>query len=228
MKINNDLTAFLNSNNIYIADKKNEKYVDDFKVKMLQIDNIVKVQKTILNYNNPYSLGLCSFIWRDIEIFKMWNRRGRKLIKDYKLHELEPIVSEAEKSIDMIYKIPYLNLIHRSMKKNEICIGKVSENNLWGEDVLKILDLKKLGFNLIEHDCYKYLSKFKRKNISLDYYKTINHFIECHGLDNNSKIYIEALLSYPYNAMKIIQKEYLKERITKEDILVKFYDESLI
>lgn len=228
MKIDKDLITFLNSNNIYIADKKNERNTYDFNSKILQIDNIVNIQKVILNYNNIYSLGLSSFIWRDIETFKMWNRRGRQLIKDYKLYEIESIVNEAENSIDTLYKIPYLNLIHRSMKRNELCIGRVSENNIWKEKNLKILDLKKLGFNLLEHDCYKYLFKFKRKSIDLDYNKIINYFVESHQLDKNSKTYIEALLEYPYDAMKVIQKEYLKEVTTKKEILVKFYDKSLI
>lgn len=234
MKISDELIHFLSDNDIVITNKKNEKSDNSANKEIEHIKNLVKVQKIILNYNKPYSLGLSSFIWRDIETFKMWNRRGRKLIKDYNIDELESVVKEAEKSIDTLYKIPYLNLIHRSMKNNEICIGRTSENNIWKDENIKILDLSKSSFNLIEHDCYKYLYKYKKKQIPLDYNKIIDCFIKSHNLDNNSRVYIESLLSYPYESMKIIQKEYLVERLNKEELLKKseflmsFYNDSLI
>ncbi len=234
MKVSAELIYFLNNNNIFITDKNNRKSDDSFSKKIEHIDNLVKIEKTILSYDNPYSLGLSSFIWKDIEIFKMWNRRGRKLIYNYNLHEFESIVKKAEEAIDTLYKIPYLNLIHRSMKNNEICIGKVSQKNIWKDENLNVLDLSKMNFNLIEHDCYKYLFKYKKRAISLDYNKIIDYFIESHNLDNNSKIYIESLLSYPYDSMKAIQKEYLTARLSKEgmlkksEILMNFYNDSLI
>lgn len=234
MKISGELIRFLNDKDIFITDKKNQQNIDGFSENIKHIDNLVKVEKTISSYDKPYSLGLSSFIWKDIEMFKMWNRRGRKLIKDYNLSELEDVVKKAEAVINEIYKIPYLNLIHRSMKNNEICIGKVSQNNIWKDKNIKILDLSKIGFNLIEHDCYKYLYKYKKRGISLEYGKIIDYFIERHNLNNNSKIYIENLLSYPYDSMKTIQKEYITERLNKEEILkkseflVNFYNDSLI
>ncbi len=234
MNLNHDLIDFLKSNDIVVADKKDENYNKDSVGKKAHIDNLVKVQKTILHYNKPYSLGLSSFIWKDIEMFKMWNRRGRKIIKDYNLKELEDIVNKAEGSIDTIYKIPYLNLIHRAMNNNEVCIGKTSERNIWKAEKINILDLSKMNFNLIEHDCYKYLLKFKKKGISLEYDKIIDYFVKNHSLSENSNIYIYTLLSYPYESMKIIQREYLKETLNREEILKKseilrdFYNESLI
>lgn len=234
MNLQKDLINFLASNDIEIVDKKDENYNKGSIDKIGHIDNIVKVQKVILTYNKPYSIGLSSFIWKDIEMFKMWNRRGRKIIKDYNLVELEKIVTKAEESINSIYKIPYLNIIHRAMNNNEICVGKTSESNIWRNEKINILDLSKMNFNLIEQDCYKYLLRFKKKNISLDYNKIIDYFIESQSLGKDSKIYISSLLSYPYESMKIIQKEYLRESLNREEILKKseilgdFYNESLI
>lgn len=234
MNLQKDLINFLASNDIEIVDKKDENYNKGSIDKIGHIDNIVKVQKVILTYNKPYSIGLSSFIWKDIEMFKMWNRRGRKIIKDYNLVELEKIVTKAEESINSIYKIPYLNIIHRAMNNNEICVGKTSESNIWRSEKINILDLSKMNFNLIEQDCYKYLLRFKKKNISLDYNKIIDYFIESQSLGKDSKIYISSLLSYPYESMKIIQKEYLRESLNREEILKKseilgdFYNESLI
>ena len=77
-------------------------------------------------------------------------------------------------------------------------------------------------------------SKYKKREVSLNYNKIIDYFIESHNLDNNSKIYIENFLSYPYDSMKAIQKEYLTERLNKEEIIKKsqllmnFYNDSLI
>lgn len=234
MKISDELIKFLNDRNIFITDKKSKPNNNSYTEEIKHIDNLIEVERIILSYGKPYSLGLSSFIWKDIEMFKMWNRRGRKLIKNYNLNELEEIVGRAEAAIDGIYKIPYLNLIHRSMKNKEICIGKVSQSNIWKDQNIKILDLSRMGFNLIEHDCYKYLLKYKKREVSLNYNKIIDYFIESHNLDNNSKIYIENLLSYPYDSMKAIQKEYLTERLNKEEIIKKsqllmnFYNDSLI
>lgn len=234
MNLSKDLIRFLASNDIVIIDKKDGIYNKNDLDNIAYIDNLVKIQKAILTYDKPYSLGLSSFIWKDIEMFKMWNRRGRKIIKDYNLKELEGIVSKGENSINSIYKIPYLNLIHRAMKRNEICVGKTSQSNIWNDEKINILDLSKMNFNLIEHDCYKYLLKFKKKGISLDYNKIIDHFIKSQSLSKDSSIYINSLLSYPYESMKIIQREYLRETLNRKDILKKseilrdFYNESLI
>ncbi|MDO4535282.1 MAG: hypothetical protein Q4B63_05680 [Clostridium perfringens] len=234
MNLTDELRVFLESNDIVIADKKDENYNKTSIDKIVHIDNLVKIQKAILSYDKPYSLGLSSFIWKDIEMFKMWNRRGRKIIKDYNLKELEDIVNKGENSINTIYKIPYLNLIHRAMDNNEICVGKTSESNIWKSEKINVLDLSKMNFNLIEQDCYKYLFKFKKKGISLAYDKIVDHFIKRQSLSENSSIYINSLLSYPYESMKIIQREYLRETLNREEILKKseilrdFYDESLI
>lgn len=234
MNLQKDLINFLASNDIEIVDKRDENCNKDSIDKMAHIDNLVKIQKAILAYDKPYSIGLSSFIWKDIEMFKMWNRRGRKIIKDYNLKELESIVNKAEKSINAIYKTPYLNLIHRAMDNNEICVGKTSESNIWRNEKINILDLNKMNFNLMEHDCYKYLLKFKKKDISLHYNKIIDYFVESQSLGKDSNIYICSLLSYPYESMKTIQKEYLRETLNREDILKKseilrdFYNESLV
>lgn len=235
MNVDHELVSFLASNDIVIADKKDDGGYNRTSVdKMAHIDNLVKIQKVISTYDKPYTIGLSSFIWKDIEMFKMWNRRGRKIINDYSLMELENIVSKAEEAINSIYKIPYLNLIHRAMDNNEICVGKVSESNIWRDEKINILDLSKMNFNLIEHDCYKYLLKFKKKKISLDYDKIIDYFVESQHLSNDSSIYINSLLSYPYESMKIIQREYLRETLNREEILRKseilkdFCNESLI
>lgn len=107
------------------------------------------------------------------------------------------------------------------MRNNEICVGKVSSNNIWKDGNINIFDLSKMAFNLIEHDCYKYLFKYRKRKNSLDCNKIINSFIKSHNLDNDSKIYIENLLSYPYDSMKIIQKKYLMQRLDKEEIFKK-------
>ena len=218
MNMSNELVKFLNDSGIFIAEKRKKQNNNSFDN---DIDNLIQIQKILLNYYKPYSLGIPNVIWKDIETFKVWNRRGRRLIKNYNFNELENVVRKAEIAIDTIYQSSYLNLIHRSMRNNEICVGKVSSNNIWKDGNINIFDLSKMAFNLIEHDCYKYLFKYRKRKNSLDCNKIINSFIKSHNLDNDSKIYIENLLSYPYDSMKIIQKKYLMQRLDKEEIFKK-------
>ncbi|MPQ43003.1 hypothetical protein [Clostridium tarantellae] len=205
-----NIIKFLKDRNIDIVIKKNKKNneKDDIEVKTNNHLNILKEFHEIsMNSNEFYSLALTSSIWHEIEELKVWNKRAKNIInsKDIRIN----YIKKAEKCINEIYEIDYSSLIKRAMKRKELCIGKPYESNLWKEFNLKISDISRLNFNMIEIDYYKYLSRLKKKNNTLYWNDIIENIIITEKLDNKSYMFLKALLNYPYEEMKSLQKEYL-------------------
>lgn len=223
MKANEHLRNLLNSKDVFIVDKKNVdlhiKY--DEKKCLEHIENIVDIQQKFLECEEPFALGITSNIWNEVEELKVWNRRAQYILEKSNVLELQPIINRATSSIEILYDLDYVTLIKRAMNRNEICLGKPYESNLFREDKLKIVDISKVNFNLIEHDCYKYLSRIKRKGVELHWTNLIEYFLKKHGLGSESERYIVALLSYPYEPMKFIQQYYFKGIVDKEEFLNK-------
>ena len=224
MKNNENLKELLNSNGVVIVDKKNlDKSVIHYETQCLvHIDNLIEIQRIFMKCKEPFSLGLSSSIWNDIEEFKVWNRRARAVLSDNNISRVEIVINKAEKCIETLYKLNYINLITRAMNRNEICVGRPFESNLFRDRELKLADISKVSFNMIEHDCYMYLSRLKRKQIELQWGELINYFVKKHELGNESEDYILALLSYPYDSMRFIQKYYRNGIDDKKDFLDKF------
>lgn len=208
-----NVQVLLSLNNVDIVNEKNGNIDLNYSDKSIKahLDNLVILQSKLLTCKNPYILALSSNIWRDIEIFKVWNRRVKLFSKNYNNIVLNEVLYHAEESIRIINNLPYKDIILRSMLKKEICIGKPYENNLWMENNnLKIVDYSKFEFNLLEHDCYRYLNKLKKKNKKVNFNEVVNYFVKSHSLNKNSATYILALLSYPYSSMKLLQEFYIK------------------
>lgn len=224
MKKNEHLKELLNSKGIVILEKKNmdRGIMHDCDSCLRHIDNLVEIQKAFLQCNEPFALGLASNIWNDIEGLKVWNRRARVILEENNIKEIDTIVSKAEQCIGTIYSINYIDLINRAMYRNEICLGKPFENNLFIDGQLKVVDISKVNFNMVEHDCYKYLSRLKRRGIELQWGKLVNYFVQKHELGSESENYILALLSYPYDSMRFIQQYYVNGIVDKEEFLNKF------
>lgn len=221
MKKNEHLKELLNSKGIIVNTPKNieRSIIHDNDYSLIHIDNLVEIQKAFLECSEPFTLGLASDIWSDIEELKVWNRRTRIILNESGVLEIEKIVNKAEQCINKLYDLDYISLINRAMERNEICLGKPFENNLFRDSKLNVIDISKVNFNLVEHDCYKYLSRLKRRGIELQWGKLINYFVQKHELENESETYILALLSYPYDSMKFIQQYYFKGIVDKQEFL---------
>ncbi|SQC00421.1 spore coat protein CotS [Clostridium tetanomorphum] len=76
----------------------------------------------------------------------------------------EEFIQRGEKAVDNIYKNGYYDLIKRSMKNREICLGAVDFNNLTKEDKLKVKYIKKCSHNMVEVDCFNFLYKYKKED----------------------------------------------------------------
>lgn len=221
-----NLKMVLMSNGIQLVDKKKIYNKKEYDIKMLKnhIDNLVYFHNIFNNSINLYTLGLSSNIWKDIENFKVWNRRCKRVLEILNCMECEIIVKRAEYCIESIYKLPYIKMITRSMENKEVCVGKPYETNIWNDFNLKIIDISKINFNMKEIDCYKFLGRLKRKGENLEWNSIISYFLEHEYLNDYSKNYIMALLSYPYETMRYIQKLYFMNIYNRDEVVEKILE----
>ena len=141
--------------------------------------------------------------------------------------------------------LEYLNTlseIHKEFLKEENRIRFKFRNDIWKqvqifklwsrrveriEDsnklINKVLDIK---FNMVEEDYYNYLKKI-RGNYKDELKDLLLEVVEKENLDFKSYVYINSLIQYPYNSMRYLQNNYIKNLKIKsnelEELLVKDY-----
>jgi hypothetical protein len=231
------LKEFLAQESIQVCERNKlnkEKLIESDIKKQLKF--ISEVQSRLMGKKDVYYLRLHSEIGKNIEDYKVKNKRferyldmlGRKNNKsvlDLLIGSTgEEVLKRAEQCIETIYNCGYLDIIRRSMSNNEICIGKCMEYNLWYDNGYKICDISKICFNLVECDCISYLSRIKKREEQLPLEELIRCFTTFAGLGKNSEEFIKAMLSYPYEYMRIFEKmRGLKNNLNEEELRDKFY-----
>ncbi|WP_310940621.1 spore coat protein [Clostridium sp. SHJSY1] len=214
--INNlTLNEYLIEKNISVIGEyfKEEKSTDDIKI-LSQVLLINKVDIILSNYYGNGTTRINSTVGKKIESIKV---EIKKLRRDLRIREKkdnlnvmdkfilengESILKRGEETINLINEIDYLNIIRRSMKENEICLGRVGEDNLREGETIEIGSLKNISYNLKEEDIYEYLRRVRRRKIQFkeDYY--IDEFIKGANLKKYSKDYIKILLQIPYDTLR--------------------------
>lgn len=151
---------------------------------------------------------------KNIEKYKIDVKKAQKDLKsmeteveedsfrEFLLECMDKNIKRAEKCLKLIYENGYINLIMRSMKKGEICIGSSSFDNIRFTDTIEVISLEDCSFNMIENDAVYLLRKIKRKGNKVDYNNSVEEFCRTEGLYEGSRIYILSLLTYPYEFMK--------------------------
>lgn len=155
---------------------------------------------------------------RNIEI-KSPNNEFEELL----LKKGQEFAVRAQKSLDRALGSNYIELLSRSMKNNEVCIGNSFFSNLSFENQLIIKDLGDISFNMKEMDCLYLLSKLKRKGAVLNWGELAYYYCRSESLGVDSKEFIEALLSFPYEFIKCCTRY----RENKKEWSIERYTESL-
>ncbi|MEG2917751.1 MAG: hypothetical protein RR891_01505 [Clostridium sp.] len=158
----------------------------------------------------------CKLIEEDKIQLKKFRRNLEKIRESGPIDRVEEIILEngdeilnrGELVINTIIENGYIELVARSMHNVEICLTDVDFDNLLkGKDeTIEIANFDDIAYNMVEMDCYYFLAKLKRKGFYVDFEKCIDIFCKLEGLDENSNIFIRALLSYPYEFMRIYDK----------------------
>lgn len=118
----------------------------------------------------------------------------------------EEYMKRAEQSLQEIYASNYIGLIKRSMKRYEISLGNTYFTNLRKNEGIEIASLKRCAYNMLEIDGVYFINKMKRNGYKLDFEKLISSFCDIEGFNSNSNNFIKALISYPHEYMKCIER----------------------
>ncbi|MGG7176955.1 hypothetical protein ACQPU1_05165 [Clostridium paraputrificum] len=179
-----------------------------------QIILIEDIHRILMDYGRNGSTRINSTIGKNIETIKVELKRLRKDFEfrenlkeknemDYYIMENgENILYRAEEALKRLNEIDYIGIIKRSMKKNEICLGRVDEGNLRVIDAVEIGNLKNISYNLIEEDICAYLKKVRRRLMNVSIESCIDKYIELSHLNKDSEEYIKIHLSVPYDSLK--------------------------
>jgi len=147
----------------------------------------------------------------------------------------QKIINRGEECIRIVYKSDYIEIITRSMRRTEICLGNTDFKNLRKSNFTEVVSFEDCSYNMVEMDCFFFLSKLKKKGVKLDYQKLIEEFCCIEGLDARSSEFLMALISYPHEFMKCCNKyregknkwneerfpeKLLKELIKEKDFLL--------
>lgn len=235
IKINSfDLNSYIQSRDIYIINKKiNVEKINVEKI-FKQIDNIIFFQKAFGKYNENLFPRIKCTIGKEIDNFKgqillikkygnnINNKKNLNELDRYILENSNRLIERVSNSITNIENSDYRNLIKRSMKNYEVCLGKTDEGNLSisKDGKLNVGTIKYLTHNLKENDIYFYIKKIKRRNISINIEEIIDYYISKENLGKNSREYLKALVLIPNEELRILERIILgKIKIPEEEIL---------
>jgi len=225
---------YLMSKDINVVKNFKDKYVltnnIDESLMANQLMLINEFQNKAMGYKGYMGKRLNNKTGSIVEQYKVYIKRLKRYLKNIKMNTPEndfeemllkvgnEYIKRAEYCISEIFNSGYMDIIKRSMDRTEICIGDADFSNLRKTDKLEIINIDKCSYNNIEIDCFNILSKYKRKGIKLDFKYLVEYFCKCSNLSKESNIFILALLSYPYEFMKCVNRyrEKSKELSEKE------------
>lgn len=204
----------------------------------IQIINMVELHKLLINctFNNLNRFG--SIIGKELESFKV---QLKKIERDYNilfeknskndveklfLSEGKRMICQGEEAIEYIYNNGYIDIIKRSMNREEICIGRADSGNLRKVNgKFEIGLIKGISYNLVEEDLYRYIKRIQKKGIKIDEEELIRFFVHQSHLSLNSINYLKGLCTYPKDFFKTWEryKENKKNKSQDEflDLLLK-------
>ena len=219
-----DIIEFLNGNGIIVGEENfpkgsKKKYMWDIDY---QIALMVEIQKIMMGKKSYIIPRIESSIGHEIETFIVQAKKTSKMLKLFEekmsksdldyfiIEEGNKILDRANKSLDTLDEDEYLKIIVRSMNNYDICLGRVDEGNLKKEGLtICIRTTRYISYNMIEHDCYNYIKRLKKRGYEGDIIKLINDFAYKSDLNKDSIDYITVLSNYPLESIKTLLK--LKE-----------------
>lgn len=137
------------------------------------------------------------------QILKLQRQKDLNDFEIYFLKNADVMIKRGEKAVSKADNSRYMSLILRSMKNNEICIGNTGFDNLRKEDTLKIVSFDSCSYDMVEIDGISFLRKLKKKRIDGDFKKMITDYCDIERLGSESTDFMTAVLSYPYEFMKM-------------------------
>lgn len=234
ISIYNDFSDYMMSKEIKKVD------VIDFKYKNTEIDipeeliikqfgTIYAIHEKCMGFNGYLRNRLNNNTGKTIEDYKRsikkLNVDINNIKKDGPQNLSEEIIikygqeamERGEKCIREVQGSNYLEIVKRSMRRCEICLGNTDFQNLRANDFINVVDFNNCCYNMVEMDCLPLLSRLKRKGAKFDFCKLTKEFCYIEGLEADSEKFLIALISYPHEFMKCCNRYRSGKRMWNED-----------
>lgn len=234
-----DIIEFLNSNGVIVGEENfpkgnKKKYTWNTEY---QISLINEVQKILMGKKLSIIPRIESSIGREMESFIVQVKKTLKMINSFEekdnksdfdffiIDEGNKILNRANKSLNSLDEEEYLKIIIRSMNNYEICLGRVDEGNLKKEGMtISIRTTRYISYNMIEHDCYNYIKRLRKRGYKGDITKIIQDYAYELKLNGESIKYMTVLANYPVESIKTLLKlKYDRDRFTNEEWMKEVY-----
>lgn len=192
------------------------------------LDAIANFHKVSRGYESAFCRFPCC-IGKVFENYKIALRRYEKYLQEIRTlgpdNKFEEVIlkygqmysERAQKSIEQVYSASYIQLIKRSMKNHELCLGNTSIKNIACRDnnQIEVVSFEKCCVNMVEMDGVCYLIKYKKKGNSF-IEKGIKLYCNKEELDENSYRFMNALITYPYMVIRCCLR--YKENPSKKNL----------
>ena len=228
-----DIIEFLNGNGIIVGEENfpkgsKKKYMWDIDY---QIALMVEIQKIMMGKKSYIIPRIESSIGHEIETFIVQAKKTSKMLKLFEekmsksdldyfiIEEGNKILDRANKSLDTLDEDEYLKIIVRSMNNYEVCLGRVDEGNLKKDGLaISIRTTRYISYNMIEHDCYNYIKRLRKRGYKGDIINLINDFAYKANLNSASINYMTILANYPLESIKeLLKLKEDRERFSDEE-----------
>ena len=147
-----------------------------------------------------------------LSLNELYSKNGKNIMDEFLLSNGEIVIKRTEEALISLKEIDYIGVINRSMKKNEMCLGSVDEENLRVSEGIEIGSIKNISYNLVEEDIYNYLCKVRRRHHENNLEEYVSKYSEDAFLGINSKEYLKILLLIPRDTMKSWKRYTLNKR----------------
>ena len=205
-----------------------------------QISIMVELHKLLINckFNNLTRFG--STIGKELEDFKVqlkridrdykeiFNKNPKNDVEKLFILESKRMICQGYDAIEYVCNNGYLDIIRRSMNREEICIGRADMSNLRKiNGVFEIGTIKGMSYNLVEEDLYRYIKRIQKRDIRIDVRDLIRLFAHQSHLSLNSINYLKGLCTYPKDFFKTWEKYKENKRNKTQDEYLDILSRSL-
>lgn len=216
-----DYEEYLNSVNIKVLkanENLNKEKIYTAEDIYSQLNAIREFHKATMGYKEYFAFKLENCTGKKVEQYKVYIKKFKKDMK--KIAEIgaanecekilyrnrEKIIEISEGCIEDIYENSYYDLINRSMRRIEICLGNTWFDNLIKSDSLLVRNLKRSGFNMVEFDGIYLLSKASRRGIDINIKEAVQYFCVLEKLAKSSEKFIISMISFPSETMRCFER----------------------
>ena len=226
-----DYLMFKDIKKIDVIDFKYKNTAQDIPKELIikQFDAIYEVHRKCMGFNGYLRNRLNNNTGKTVEDYKKSikqlnvdinniKRDGPKnIFEETVIKYGKEVIDRGEECIREVQGTNYLDIITRSMRRSEICLGNTDFKNLRRSDFIYVVDFNNCSYNMVEMDCFTLLSRLKRKGAKLDFCKLAKEFCYIEGLNADSVKFLIALISYPHEFMKCCNRYRVGKRLWHED-----------